>query len=86
MEWKKENEWILNFALLTKREECLIERVRLCNNITKFSFNPYFLPFNPYFPERSVQRFLKTNLMYIFIFALVCGTLKRFYQGALPPS
>ena len=30
----------MNFAtLLTKREECLTKRVRLYNNMTKFSFN-----------------------------------------------
>ena len=66
----------MNFAtLLTKREEFLTERVRLYNDVTKFSLNPYF-------PERYVQRFLKTKLTYIFIFALFCGTLKRFYEGA----
>ena len=52
--------WILNFAiLLTKREEYLTERVRLHKNITNFSFNPYC-------PERSVQRFLKIKLTYVF--------------------
>ena len=48
----------------------------LYNNITKFSFNPYF-------PERSVQRFLKTKLIYILIFIIFGGTLKRFYEEAL---
>ena len=66
----------MNFAtLLTKREECLTERVRLYNNITELSLNPYF-------PERYVQHLLKTKLTYIFIFALFCVTLKSFYEGA----
>ena len=55
---------ILNFAtFLTKREECLTERVILYDNITNSSFNPYC-------PA------------YVFIFALFCGTVNKFYEGA----
>ena len=67
----------MSFAtLLTKREECLTERVQSYENITKLSFNPYF-------SERSVQRFLKTKMTYIFISALFYATLKRFFEGTL---
>ena len=61
----------MNFAaLLTKRKECLTGRVILYNNITKSSFNSFC-------PERS-----KTKLTYVFILALFCDTVKKFYERA----